>query len=209
MGTAESGESELIRVSVVDYFTGTVLLDRLVYPSVKMTHFNTVFTGVTRKAMEDARRKKTCLFGRNKARKAVYELIGPETIVIGHGGHGDFISLRWIHPLVIDTLILEQNKRIDEEIATEMAKAARIEEEPREPSDGGEETGEATKPAQKGGLSLKVLARTRLNREIQVKGKGHDSTEDALATRDILHWHIEQAMRSMDETATTSARSLV
>ena len=159
--------------------------------------------------MEEARRKKTCLFGRNKARKAVYEFIGPETIVIGHGGHGDFISLRWIHPLVIDTLILEQHKKRDEEIATEMAKAARIEEESNEPSEDGEEPGEAAKPVQKGGLSLKALARTRLNREIQVRGKGHDSTEDALATRDLLHWHIDQALRSIDETATTSVRPLV
>lgn len=40
------------------------------------------------------------------------------------------------------------------------------------------------------GLSLKALALERLNREIQVKGKGHDSLEDALATRDLLLWHI-------------------
>jgi hypothetical protein len=42
-----------------------------------------------------------------------------------------------------------------------------------------------------GNLSLKTLALTKLGREIQNAGKaGHDSFEDALAARDLVHWHI-------------------
>ncbi|OAQ99263.1 hypothetical protein LLEC1_05754 [Akanthomyces lecanii] len=40
------------------------------------------------------------------------------------------------------------------------------------------------------GLSLKALAAERLQRQIQTKGQGHDSLEDALATRDLLLWHM-------------------
>jgi RNA exonuclease 1 len=193
MGTAESGDIELIRVSVVDYFTGAVLLDRLVYPNVKMAHFNTKFTGITRRDMEGARRNKTCLFGRNKARKAVYNLVGPETIVIGHGAQSDFNCMRWIHPLVIDTLLVEQEVKVDEDLAAEMELRMELRQRAEEGRDY-EDLLAAPLPGQGGGLSLKALAKKLLDREIQVNGRGHDSTEDALATRDILHYRISQMM---------------
>ncbi|KAI9163936.1 Dimethylaniline monooxygenase [Paramyrothecium foliicola] len=191
MGTAECGDTELIRISVIDYFSGSVLLDRLVYPHVKMAHYNTAWSGVTRKAMEDARRGKACLFGRNQARKAVYELIGPKTIIVGHGAHGDLSSLRLMHAMVIDTFLLEQQKRAEEELAAEVARVQIAAQETDQP-----ENTEKPAPAQTGGLSLKALAQKKLNRVIQVKGRGHDSTEDAMAARDLLHWHIKELLAS-------------
>ncbi|UKZ76099.1 hypothetical protein TrVFT333_003795 [Trichoderma virens FT-333] len=115
MGTASTGESELIRVSAVDYFSGKVLLDKLVYPDVKMIHFNTKYSGVTRQDMENARRTRSCLLGRASARNALWEFIGPNTIVIGHGANSDLTSLRWIHPLIIDTYLVEKANRPPEE----------------------------------------------------------------------------------------------
>jgi RNA exonuclease 1 len=41
MGTAASGESELIRVTMVDYFSDEILVDNLVEPGVRMLHLNT------------------------------------------------------------------------------------------------------------------------------------------------------------------------
>jgi hypothetical protein len=38
MGVAYTGESELVRIAAVDYFTGETLLDALVFPQVKMWH---------------------------------------------------------------------------------------------------------------------------------------------------------------------------
>jgi DNA polymerase III epsilon subunit-like protein len=39
--------------------------------------------------------------------------------------------------------------------------------------------------------SLKALAKKHLNRDIQTNGKrGHDSLEDAVAARDIVHWNV-------------------
>ncbi|KAG8426402.1 hypothetical protein J3459_008174 [Metarhizium acridum] len=111
MGMASSGESELIRLSVVDFFTGAVLIDSLVYPSVKMAHYNTRFSGVTKHSMENSRRHRKCILGRDSARQALYKFVGPDTVVIGHAGHQDLTSLRWTHHRIVDTLILETRKR--------------------------------------------------------------------------------------------------
>ncbi|KJZ72404.1 hypothetical protein HIM_08207 [Hirsutella minnesotensis 3608] len=188
MGTAASGESELIRVSVIDYFSRRILLDSLVWPDVKMAHYNTRFSGISKQVMDDACRRRRCLFGRAEARRAVWRFVGPDTVVIGHALHQDLTSLRWIHPLVVDTLILEKTKRgLELQAETAKAEKAEIAEQgdDQEPGQGGEAAAK-----NEGGLSLKMLAAQRLNRAIQIKGRGHDSVEDALATRDLLHWHV-------------------
>ena len=190
MGVAESGESELIRVSVVDYFTGIVLLDSLVWPDVKMAHYNTRFSGITRQALQDARRRRTCLFGRRNALQAVWRHVGPETIVIGHATHSDLTSLRWTHPLVIDTLLIEDAILRKERQLLEEAQQENEQDGAEKDVGSQDKTQAAAAGSRSGGLSLKALARDRLKREIQVHGRGHDSVEDALATRDLLHWHI-------------------
>ncbi|KAF5594277.1 RNA exonuclease 3 [Fusarium pseudocircinatum] len=133
---------------------GNVLIDKIVWPDVPMQHLNTKWSGVTWKMMHEARNKRKCVFGWRNARSLIWKFVGPETIVIGHGVKSDLTSLRWIHPRLIDTLIVEGNNR---ETTT--------------------------------GLSLKKLAEERLGRVIQ-QGKGHDSLEDAIATRDLLHWNV-------------------
>ncbi|KAG6017777.1 hypothetical protein E4U54_003382 [Claviceps lovelessii] len=204
MGTASSGESELIRISVVDYFTGAVLIDKLVYPSVRMAHYNTRFSGVTRYAMEEARRKNNCILGRDAARKAVYKFVGPGTVVVGHGGNGDFLCLRWIHRLVVDTLLIETKRRQLELLASKALKdsqdprdsrSADIQQQAPEAGNGagagaGNQGNKSSAAPKEGGLSLKSLTLKRLDRVIQVKGRGHDSLEDARATRDLLHWYM-------------------
>lgn len=199
MGTASSGESELIRLSMVDFFSGATLIDSLVYPTMKMAHYNTRFSGVTRQAMEDARRRKKCILGRDAARQAVHKFVGPDTIVIGHAGHQDLTSLRWAHHQVVDTLLIETKKRrLEADIAQrqqwdESENPAKDAPETFSSNIEDEDMNAATLP-QEGGLSLKVLTLNRLNRVIQVKGRGHDSLEDALATRDLLHWHIAHTL---------------
>ncbi|KAM0245092.1 hypothetical protein ACHAQJ_010646 [Trichoderma viride] len=207
MGTASTGETELIRVSAVDYFSGAVLLDSLVYPDVKMIHYNTKYSGITRQNMENARRTRSCLFGRANARKALWKFIGPDTIIIGHSCHSDLTSLRWIHPVIVDTLIIEKrNKPPEEDKNKEEDKQAT---EGPEASvsilplkDGNESRQEESnqkalaKPRQRGGLSLKALAKERLARDIQSNSRGHDSVEDSIATRDVLHWNILKLLES-------------
>ncbi|KAG6040205.1 hypothetical protein E4U41_001270 [Claviceps citrina] len=199
MGTASSGETELIRISVVDYFTGAVLLDKLVYPSVRMAHYNTRFSGVSRTAMEEARRKNNCILGRDAARRAVHTYVGPSTVVVGHGANGDLSCLRWIHRVIVDTLLIETARRQIELLSSTASKNSPLSADVRQRgSDAGDaDEAEGVKgnkshalPQNEGGLSLKALALKRLDRVIQVKGRGHDSLEDARATRDLLRWHM-------------------
>lgn len=64
MGTARSGDSELIRLSAVDYLTGEVLINNLVKPDQPMLHLNTKWSGVTFDQMNEAVRKRTTLKGK-------------------------------------------------------------------------------------------------------------------------------------------------
>lgn len=108
MGISIYGEPELIRLSVVDYFTGEILIDSLVYPRVPLQHLNTRYSGMTRGMLESARQRLRCIWGgRDAAREQVWRYVGRETIVVVHGGQGDLLALRWIHERVIDTFVVE------------------------------------------------------------------------------------------------------
>lgn len=159
MGISFTGESELIRVSVVDYFSGERLIDGLVYPRVGMQHFNTRYSGVTRGMMETARRRGEVMAGRDDARQAVWRFVGRDTVVVVHGGKADLMALRWIHGRVIDTFLVE-GRRINRQ--------------------GGEKR------------SLKYLTEVMLGRRIQ--GGCHDSVEDAMAARELVHWYVENGV---------------
>ncbi|KAK0648209.1 hypothetical protein B0T16DRAFT_325862 [Cercophora newfieldiana] len=205
MGTAIDSETELIRVTVIDYFTGEKLVDSLVFPDIEMRHFNTRFSGVTRKDMTLAYKQHRCFLGGAAARAAVFKYVGPETIVVAHSANGDLGSLRWIHHKVVDTHILESERRKKEEAEKEKENVDNnvkdVKTEQTTASMGkrqGESEGKQDEPQKKPkvryhpeGMSLKALTMKHLGREIQAAVKaGHDSFEDALASRDLLHYHI-------------------
>lgn len=229
MGTAVSGECELIRVTVIDYFTSEVLVDRLVYPKEKMAHYNTRYSGVTRGAMEKARAAKTCFFGRDQAREAVWKFVGPNTIIIGHSLNNDLRALRWIHSNVVDTHLLWSTKikKVDEDLMTsedidggetrnnsssqknDLAENRKEEERVQKELNLAFHTSlsvnnegkSARRTKGSGPHSLKTLSKTVLNREIQSNNKaGHDSLEDALASRDLAHWKICEMIYNIGTT---------
>ncbi|EXJ58239.1 hypothetical protein A1O7_05664 [Cladophialophora yegresii CBS 114405] len=159
MGTSRAGESELIRLTAVDFFTRAVLIDNLVCPAVPMAHYNTRYSGVTAGNMRSAIRARTAIHGRDAALRGLLGHVGPQTVVVVHGGSSDLRALRWIHPHVVDTYILE---------------------------------GYAS--ATSGGKSLQNLCRVKLGIHVQARDRprgklGHDSLEDALATRELaISW---------------------
>ena len=112
MGTAWNSEPELIRLTLIDYFTSEKLIDSLIFPNTKMITYNTRWSGVTRNMMTDAHRKGLCIMGFDAARANVWKFVGPDTVVMMHGGVSDMISLRWIHKHIIDTGILENWKKV-------------------------------------------------------------------------------------------------
>jgi RNA exonuclease 1 len=107
MGVSKYGDSELIRVTLIDFFSSAILIDKLVYPSIPMRHYNTRYSGVTQSDMADAVHTRTCFFGRDEARRAVWDYVAPWTVVVGHSVSNDLVALRWIHSRVVDTYLNE------------------------------------------------------------------------------------------------------
>ncbi|RMZ70506.1 rna exonuclease [Pyrenophora seminiperda CCB06] len=235
MGTARTGDAELIRLSAIDYFTGEVLVNNLVEPDLPMLHLNTRFSGVTFRQLNRDVRSGRCLKGKAGAKEALWKFIGPESIIVGHAVNNDLRALRLIHPRVVDSFLVE-NKIVRAKRAIEAATA--VAEAEREATNKAElqlleaavtlgEVGaegggishltlndvvvqvatkapqvepkkkKQKKPKGSGDLALKTLLKRYLGRDIQMKGNlGHDSMEDAIAARDLVHWMVK---RRLDE----------
>lgn len=219
MGTAITGDSELIRLTAIDYLTGELLINNLVQPDQQMLHLNTRFSGVTWDQMNEARRKRTFLAGKAGAREALWRFVGPLTALIGHGVQNDLRALRWIHPTVVDSYMVEfkivQARKEQEAMAAAAIEAERrlesltlqseeavlpvasptisAADEKAVEATGDDKKAEPKKKRTKGTgeLALKTMVKKYLDRDIQMKGnKGHDSFEDALAARDLVHWMV-------------------
>ncbi|KAJ4307928.1 hypothetical protein N0V94_009561 [Neodidymelliopsis sp. IMI 364377] len=176
---------------MIDYFSEEILVDNLVEPDVPMRHLNTRFSGVSWADFKNARKTGTCLSGKAGARLAIWKYVGTDTIVIGHGVSNDLRALRWIHTSVVDSLLLESGRlksKIMEEGKNELPKQENLQ-NLAACSVGLEECAEKRVHVRRpGGNSLKTLAKKYLNRDIQLNGKrGHDSLEDAIAARDLVH----------------------
>jgi RNA exonuclease 1 len=127
----------------------------------------------------------------------VLQFVGPSTIVVGHSVQNDLKSLRWIHHSIVDTYILEFALKEAAQQANQPATNESPQEIPPEsvPLSATEpkSTNESEKrPKGRGLLSLKTLAKVKLGRDIQVGRNGHDSVEDALAARDLVHAYLTQ-----------------
>lgn len=112
MGTPKPGttfDSVLIRISLVDFFTGESLIDQLVQPTCEMLHYNTKYSGVTFADMRIASRSGQTIRGTDAAREKLLRYVDANTFIVMHGGDNDLRSLRLIHPAnrIIDTHILE------------------------------------------------------------------------------------------------------
>ncbi|CAN8099988.1 unnamed protein product [Discula destructiva] len=209
MGTATDGNPELIRLTLIEYLTGTILIDTLVSPTTPMAHFNTRYSGVSPAAMAAAQRAGTCLFGGlGAARAAVWQWVGAETVLVGHDVKHDLAALRWAHEVVVDSMVVEAEARRVREMRKEEeeegaegedgeAFSAAPESEFLMRADGSKEKkgggdsegwGEKVEKPKGPGLSLKAVSKDLLGRDIQ--SGAHDSFEDALASRDIVHYHV-------------------
>lgn len=199
MGTSVTNNPVLIRVTLVDYFTSEVLVDKLVWPDEPPLHYNTRFSGVTSGQMARAKSRGECLSGNAGAREAIWRFVGPETIVVAHSGQNDLSVMRWIHNNIVDTFLIEsipvvklqreaREKAEKEKLAGDPSGKKQRSPEKKPPA--GENEKKKKNPKGSGQFSLKTLSRVRLGRDIQVGNDGHDSVEDAIAARDIAHWNV-------------------
>ncbi|KAJ5823668.1 hypothetical protein N7447_006008 [Penicillium robsamsonii] len=108
MGITDLGEQELIRISAIDYFTGEILINKLVFPKVRMWHTNLRFSGVSWDMLYAAKARGEELDGRDAAREALFRYIGPSTVLVLHGGRADMLALRIIHRRIVDTMLFAE-----------------------------------------------------------------------------------------------------
>ncbi len=123
---------EMIRLTAVSWPQGQQLLDILVRPKGEILDLNTRFSGVSKdqfnkaipygtKADESGDSKSedgelepepiTKVESPEFARKLLFDIIGPDTPLIGHAIDNDLDVLRIIHPFVVDTVLLYPHPR--------------------------------------------------------------------------------------------------
>lgn len=181
---------ELVRLTVVSWPTGELLLDILTQPVGEILDLNTRFSGVR---AEDIALAERCVVGSDHrptlvpaqdptqkpesrlkiaaspkiARDLLFTIISAETPLIGHGLENDLNAIRIVHPTCIDTVLLFPHSR--------------------------------GLPMRNG---LKYLMETKLGRKIQVdptegSPEGHDSAEDARAAGDLVRLQVRDEWKSL------------
>jgi RNA exonuclease 1 len=201
MGTSKDHEPEVIRLTLIDYFTSEVLIDSLVWPDVPMLHYNTRYSGVSRPQLNEARRTGKCIMGLDRAREMVWKYVDNNTYVIGHSLSSDLTCMRWLHHNVVDSYVLEHD--IWKAAVGELQGENRVlfnafEKLKLEKKEAGESVESLEKPElkplPKAVLSLKDVTKRRFGRTVQEGKAGHDSLEDALSARNLVDWHVRQSM---------------
>lgn len=132
---------EMIRLTIVDFFTSKTLFDEIVRPIGQIIDLNSQFSGIHEIKESDSLSYDECM-----QRVLTSSLINKDSILIGHGLENDVNVMRILHRKIIDTAILYSKGRFK--------------------------------------TSLKNLAFENINRKIQ-SGE-HDSSEDAIATMDVV-----------------------
>ncbi|KAH8671111.1 hypothetical protein BX600DRAFT_509813 [Xylariales sp. PMI_506] len=125
---------ELIRLTAVSWPSGEELLDVLVYPVGEYIDLNTRWSGVRPEDIAEAerwkpgddptptiipsadltappQRKLKLVPSPKDARDLFFSLISPNTPLVGHGLENDLSTLRIIHPVIVDTVLLFPHKR--------------------------------------------------------------------------------------------------
>ncbi|CCE62255.1 hypothetical protein TPHA_0C00990 [Tetrapisispora phaffii CBS 4417] len=97
---------EMIRLTIVDFFTSQILFDEIVQPIGDIIDLNTQFSGV-----HEIDRSKHLTYNEVISKVIIKELINKNSILIGHGLENDLNVLRIIHDNIIDTAILYSKGR--------------------------------------------------------------------------------------------------
>ncbi|SCU90219.1 LADA_0F02586g1_1 [Lachancea dasiensis] len=92
---------ELIRLTVVDFFSSEVVFDEIVQPFGEVIDLNSEFSGV-----HTIDKSKSVSFAKMLELVLNNKMINANSILIGHGMENDLNVLRLIHKKIIDTAIL-------------------------------------------------------------------------------------------------------
>lgn len=153
---------EPVSLSLIDFFTGEVLVKPIVEPMRPVLDWRGRYTGMSEGLMREAVADGDCLKGWPEARVKVWEFVDDEMILLGHTVSANLMVLRMVHVHVVDLAILVQD------IA---------------------DLGSFDKGMSKG---LPALCRELLGLGIRRgKKTANDPLEDVLATREAVMWCME------------------
>lgn len=102
----DKDHSVLARLSVIDYLTGAVIIDKLVQPSRRVTDWRTRYSGVTPGMMNAANRSGQALQGISEAQAELWKYVDQDTIIVGQSLRNDFDALHMSHFHVVDSGVL-------------------------------------------------------------------------------------------------------
>ncbi|KAK5991865.1 RNA exonuclease 3 [Cladobotryum mycophilum] len=106
MAGIQGGFGELIKLSVVDFLTGEILIDSLVEPSAPIVQWRTRIHGISAAIISAAVARNEVLKGWEAARTALWDYIDGDTILIGQSLHHDLHVLRTFHRKIVDSAII-------------------------------------------------------------------------------------------------------
>lgn len=177
----QGGKSEVISLAAVDFLTGDELVNALVRPHVPVVHWRTNVHGISPGVLSTARaklgRSQPVLGGWPAARAALFRHVDKNTILIGHDLRQDLRPLRIHHEKIVDSAILASETVFGGNGAQRYWRL-----------------GLKTLCEELVGLKIRERASSALPvgpGKRKNWGKTHDGREDALATRELVLWRIQ------------------
>lgn len=170
---------DLIRVSVVDFLTGEIVLNHLVQPTGSVKDWRSRVSGVDGAILRAAKTdpRATVLRGWPEARSRIFAVSDARTVFIGHALPNDLKILRIAADRVVDSIVLTAHAVFGSSV-----------------------NGNGPFPRTWG---LKSGCKALLGVDIQARAAAHDPLEDALATRELVVWCLthRDALREWGVTA--------
>ncbi|KAH7213329.1 ribonuclease H-like domain-containing protein [Fusarium redolens] len=160
MAGVRNGDSEIISICVIDFFTGQVLIKTLVKPREPIIEWRTNIHGIRPATLSIAASQGQVLYGWEAIRQELFKHINTETVIVGQSLQQDLKRLRVSHGKVFDTAILTA-----EAVFGADASFGRR-------------------------WSLQSLCADLLKLRIRQGSNPHDALEDAMAAREVALWCI-------------------
>ncbi|KAI0802799.1 hypothetical protein GGR55DRAFT_663869 [Xylaria sp. FL0064] len=152
----QRGSRGLLSISAVDFFTGDVVLHKLVWPGPSVINWHKPVTRFNKARLNDALKKGKALSGWEQAREKIFEVANSQTIFIGHG----------LAPY-LNVLRIATDRAVDSMVMLSRAVFGDMDFFPRR-------------------WYLDVACRELLKEELKHMGSPRNSLEDALATRELV-----------------------
>ncbi|KAF5648954.1 RNA exonuclease 3 [Fusarium sp. NRRL 52700] len=160
MAGIRNGESEIISICVIDFFTGDLLLNSLVKPHEPIIDWRTKIHVIRPATLAIAASQGQVLRGWEAARQELLKHINTETIIVGQSLQQDLKGLRLSHGKIFDTAIVTAEAVFG--IGAPFGRR----------------------------WSLQSLCTDLLRLRIRQDSNTHDALEDAMAAREVGLWCI-------------------